>query len=221
MAKTGFASLLCLVLFACRAEPPSLVLCCAGDSIMRPMPPYFRQLLHSPERRLVLHEWAQGGLSTSTYLGFYGEIAASRRRVRPHAILLQIGTNDVRPILEGRCTVADFESNLSTILGEFGKYRSPAGNRSALLVATVPLFSAAAADAAGNSLVVSRLNPAVRKAARAAGAEVVDNFEILKNEPGLYDPDGVHPNPLGEAALARSWARSLRALLGRGRRARL
>jgi len=215
MAKTIIAAVLGLAMLAGRAEPLPFVLCCAGDSIMRPMPLHLRQILQSPGRDLVIHEWALGGLSTSTYLGFFRELPASQRRVKPHAILLQIGTNDVRPILEGRRTVADFEAGLSAILDEFGKYRTSAGGRTALLVATVPLFKAAAEDAAGNSLIVSRLNPAIRKAARASNARVVDNFAVLEKEPGLYDPDGIHPSSLGEAALARNWLRSLRPLLGR------
>jgi len=188
---------------------------------MRPLPFYFRQLMHVPGRGLVVHEWAQGGLSSVTYREFYLERKKKWRRIRPQAILLQLGTNDVPAILEGRYSVENFENNLTGILEEFKAFRSRDGRRPLLLVATVPLFSDVPPESRKNRLVASLLNPAVRRAARHAEAAVVDNCRVLENRPEFYDPDGVHPNRWGETALARNWTRSLRAALsgpGGGRR---
>ncbi|OGD28751.1 MAG: hypothetical protein A2Y56_15915 [Candidatus Aminicenantes bacterium RBG_13_63_10] len=214
--------ILCLFLGACKPEPPPpLVLSCAGDSLMRPMPYYFRQLLRPRRRKLVLLEWAQGGLNTKTYQSFFREHEEKWRRALPDAVLVQLGTNDVPLFLAGTQTVDEFEAGLTKILEDFQDCRSRDGRPPLLLVATAPFFADTPANLEKNRLVSSRLNPTIRKAARRAGAVIVDNFAVLENRPELYDPDGVHPNCLGEAALARNWARAVRSRLsgsGKNRR---
>ncbi len=211
---TNILMILCSpALAACRADPPPLVLCCAGDSIMRPMPAYLRQSLPALRPDFVLHEWARGGLSTATYQGFYREQAEEWRRVRPDLILLQIGTDDVVPVLEGRSTLEDFKANLSRILMEFKSYRTAAGEPPCLLVATIPFFSDIPSNQDKNHLVKADINPAIRSVAGLAGAVIVDNFAVLEGKEDLYDPDGVPPNPRGEAAVAENWVRAIRSLL--------
>ncbi len=180
---------------------------------MRPMPFYFRTLMDFPGRRLELREWAQGGLSTADFPGFFMSLPPRRRRVRPHAILVQLGTNDVLPILEGRTRAEDFEASFRKILNDFRSYRSPVGGRPFLLVATVPLFAERPGNEDKNHCVRAVINPVILKVSREVGAVIVDNFSCLEHKPYLYDPDGVHPNPLGEAALARNWARAVKSAL--------
>jgi len=199
---------------AARQEKPPLVICCAGDSLMRPMPWYFRQLLLSDSPHFILYEWAQGGLSSVTYQGFYRQQAERWRRIRPEFILLQLGTNDVVPVLEGRLSLDDFKANLTSIIREFQTYRTPRGESARILLATVPLFADDPANQDKNRLVKTAINPAIREIVKRAQACLADNFSVLEGRPEFYDPDGVHPNPLGEAALAKNWIKSLKACRG-------
>ena len=215
---SSLANILVILFFpalaSCQGDPSPLVLCCAGDSIMRPIPAHLRQLLPARRPDFVIHEWAQGGLSTTTYQSFYRENAEEWRKVRPDFILLQIGTNDVVPVLESRSTLENFKSDLSQILMEFRTYRTAAGEPSCLLVATVPLFSNDPANLLKNDLVKAEINPALRSVAALAGAHIVDNIAVLEGKEDLYDPDGVHPNLRGEAALADNWVRAILSRTG-------
>lgn len=202
-----------LWLWAGQPEKPPLIICCAGDSLMRPMPAYFRQLLPSLAPKFILQEWAQGGLNSVTYQGFYRQQAGPWRRVTPDIILLQLGTNDVVPVLEGRATIEDFKINMTAIIREFQAYRNAAGQNPYILVATIPLFSDDPANQNKNRLVKEAVNPALREVVEKTGVRLVDNFSILEGRPELYDPDGVHPNPGGEAALAANWIQAVRACL--------
>lgn len=196
-----------------QSDRPPLVICCAGDSLMRPMPHYFRQLLPSLSPNFVIEEWAQGGLGSATYQSFYNQHAERWRRVAPDFILLQIGTNDAAPLAEGRSSPDDFQANLTAIIREFQSYRNPAGKAALVLVATVPLFSDDPVHAGKNQMVKDIINPAIRRAAESAGALLADNFSVLNGKPELYDPDGVHPNVQGEEALAKNWVKAMKAFL--------
>jgi lysophospholipase L1-like esterase len=199
--------------FTGQPEKPPVAICCAGDSLMRPMPAYFRQLLPSDTPSFILYEWAQGGLNSVTYQSFYRQGAGRWRLATPDFILLQLGTNDVVPILEGRWTVADFKSNLAVIIREFQSYHSAAGKPPFILVATIPYFSDDPSNANKNRLVRDGVNPALREVVEREEVNLVDNFSVLEKKPELYDPDGVHPNALGEAALAKNWIRAMKSCL--------
>jgi len=189
-----------------------LTVCCAGDSLMRPIPVHLRALAAAAGENLVVLEWAQGGLNADTYRGFFRRCAAEGRESRCHAVLLQLGTNDAIPVLEGRETAGEFRSRLGEILGGFLTFPGIGRPRPALLVATIPRFCESPESAAKNEIVESVLNPIVRRAAAAAGAAVVDNHAVLRNGPGLYDPDCVHPSGEGERALAANWWRALESI---------
>ncbi|MCJ7611164.1 MAG: hypothetical protein MUP19_02790, partial [Candidatus Aminicenantes bacterium] len=73
------------------------------------------------------------------------------------------------------------------------------------------LFSDDPANQDKNRLVKTAINPAIREIVERTESCLADNFSILEGRPELYDPDGVHTNPLGEAALAKNWIKSLKA----------
>ncbi|MBM3293334.1 MAG: SGNH/GDSL hydrolase family protein [Candidatus Aminicenantes bacterium] len=196
--------------FGCRGRV--LTVCCAGDSLMQPIPVHLRAIASAAGENLRIVEMARGGLSTDTYRGFFRQSLEEGRNARFLAVLLQLGTNDVLPILEGRETPEDFRERFREILAGFRKLGAPGRPRPALLVATIPRFCENPESEAKNEIVESVLNPIVREVAAAAGAAVVDNHAVLRDRPDLYDPDGVHPNGAGERALAENWWRTLKFL---------
>jgi lysophospholipase L1-like esterase len=208
----GRAAVLLLFSFGLGRAEVRLVIACAGDSLMRPVPLHL--LAISPPRgwTLDIREWAQGGLSSETYPDFFRRGLPRWEGTRCDAILLQLGTNDAAPLVEGRSGGPAFEARIAAILEEFKRFEGPDGRRPVLLVATVPLFCDRPESAAKNRVVEDVINPALRAVAARAGAVVVDQFAVLKGRPELYDPDCVHPNGAGELALAESWFAALRSV---------
>lgn len=191
----------------------SLTIVCAGDSLMRPMPVHLRVLAEKAGVALDIREWAQGGLNTETYRSFLRRNESRRAGARPDAILLQLGTNDAVPLLEGRTTAAEVRARVREILAFFKTFEGPRAGRPVLLVASAPRFCEGPESAAKNEVVETTINPILMEEAAAAGAVLVDNHAALLGRPDLYDPDCVHPNGAGECVLAGNWWRALRANL--------
>ncbi len=192
------------------SRPPGpLVVCCAGDSLMRPIPAHLRALAPASGLPLEIREWAQGGLNTETYPSFYRRLLPEWEGRACDAILLQLGTNDAVPLLEKRWDAAEFRDRMTRILAEFKKYPGRLRPRPMLFLATVPLFCDRPESAAKNRIVETVINPLIRDIALAEGAVLVDNAAVLNHRPALYDPDCVHPAPEGEKALARNWLAAL------------
>jgi lysophospholipase L1-like esterase len=187
-----------------------LVVICAGDSLMRPIPAHIRALAPAEGLDLDIREWAHGGLNSKTYLSFFDRNRPRWAGTHGDAILLQLGTNDALPLLEGKRSAEEFRAGIAAVLDELVKFRKPGDRRPALFLATVPLFCDRPESAGINRIVESVINPALREIAASEGAVLVEQYLVLKNRPELYDPDCVHPNADGEAALARNWLKALR-----------
>jgi lysophospholipase L1-like esterase len=179
---------------------------------MRPIPTRLYELTRFSPGAFVLKDWAQGGLSSETYLPFFERRAAAWSRLRPDLILLQLGTNDAAPLREGRLRPEDFERNIRAVIGRLRGARGRAGRPPGILVASaIPFHDAAAA--AKNEVLLKVVNPALRRIAEDEGLTFVDNYAVLAGRPDLYDPDGVHPNARGEKRLARHWLHWIRLAL--------
>ncbi len=210
----GKAALCAAILALPSVSRPSapLVVCCAGDSLMRPIPVHLRALAPASGLLLEIREWAQGGLNTETYPSFYHRLLPEWEGKACDAILLQLGTNDAVPLLEKSWGPADFRDRMTGILAEFKKYPGQKRRRPVLFLATVPLFCDRPESAARNRIVETVINPLIRDIARTEGAVLVDNGAVLNHRPALYDPDCVHPGPEGEKALALNWLAALRRI---------
>jgi len=193
--------------------PSFLTVVCAGDSLMRPVPAHFRELAPEEGLTLAIHEWAQGGLNSETYISFFLQNFPDWSETRCDAILLQLGTNDALPILEGKRSREEFRSNLMMIVRQFKGLRRPDGRRPFVFLATVPYFCDQPESLDKNRIVDSVINPVLMEIAATEGVILVDQQLVLRGRPEVYDPDCVHPNAAGEIALARNWLRALRAAL--------
>ena len=193
-----------------RPPRPPAVVACAGDSLMRPVPGHLRELRKADSFKFVLKEWAQGGLNSETYQGFFDKRRGTWESARPDMILLQLGTNDAWLILRKKRTVEDFERGMRAILSEFRKFRSASDAPPRILIATIPRFLFIPETAELNGIVENLINPALERIAVDVGVVLVDNFLALKDRPDLYDPDGIHPNAAGELVLAGNWLRAMK-----------
>ena len=192
-------------------ENPPLVICCAGDSLMRPVPVHLRPLLKTETKRpFQVRDWAQGGQTSETYPAFLRQHWENWKSVRPDFIIIQIGTNDALPILQGKYDPDRFEENLRGIVRTFKGLNGGSGPGPLVLMATAPPFRGTQDFEEKNRIIRSSINPIIRKIAEHEGAALVDNGSILEGRPDLYDPDGVHPSPDGEKAIARNWLRAIK-----------
>lgn len=125
----------------------------------------------------------------------------------PHFVTLSVGPNDITT----RVPVADFERRIDEILGVLAR------DTSAVVVvnllpdlAVTPRFrSSEAREAVGRLTVL--FNEALRRQARAHGAELVDIYAPSQKEvperPELMADDGYHPSDIGYARWAElMWA---------------
>lgn len=193
-----------LSLFSCRETKAKLTIACAGDSLMRPIPLYLRNLL--PATRVRIRDWSQGGLSSVNYLSFFRRHPRWQRE-RVDFVLLQIGTNDVPLLLRREENEREFWGNLEAIIAEFKKRQSNYFRQPQIVIATVPFFYGLVDEGERNRVVSELVNPIIIALARKERINVVDQAGCLKGCREYYEADGIHPNREGEKALARNWRR--------------
>jgi lysophospholipase L1-like esterase len=189
-----------------------LTICCAGDSLMRPIPTHLKSLLRARGDEIHIRDWARGGLSSQTYMSFYRKHVKKQKDYAADFILLQLGTNDVRSLLSGGYNLTRFASNMKAIIEEFKSFSPHRQNNVKILLASIPpLYSSEFPEA--NQFIETDLNPAIKKISELEEVYFVDNWKVLSSRPHLYRPDGVHPSPTGERVLAQNWMIAVRRLI--------
>ncbi len=200
----GLTSL--MIMMGCvQNEKTKLAICCAGDSLMRPVPNHLENILKDSKGKIIIKDWSRGGLSSKSYRAFFLKRWKGWRKTRPDFVLIQLGTNDVRPLLQQEYDLENFRVNLKAIIKKFktfkgGRYKTPK-----IFIASVPLFCQESRGKEKNQLIEEEINPGIEEIASEENITFVDNFSLLLHRAHLYSPDGVHPNSRGERALARNW----------------
>jgi lysophospholipase L1-like esterase len=129
----------------------------------------------------------------------------------PHLVTLSVGPNDITT----RVPVARFEQNLDTILTILERETSAVVVVNLLPdIAVTPRFRASELrEAVGRQTVL--FNEALRRQARAHGAEVIDLYAPSQKEvperPELLSGDGYHPSDAGYARWAELMWEGVRA----------
>ena len=202
----------------CSSPPRGFIILCAGDSITAEAYPHFLQRLFSRDgvRARVLN-YGRSGFTSGEYRAFLARNLERMSREHPDAVLLQLGTNDVR--VDGdRVAAADFASNMKAIMDAFRTIRNRAGRPAVLMLATVPPIPAATPfpfSPESVRRVEEEINPAVRALASAEGLPLVDNHALFLARPDLLP--GIHPSREGYQALAERWYEALGPRLGASR----
>ena len=219
--RVGRISIVWLVPFffsVCASPPRGFIILCAGDSITAEAYPHFLQRLFARDgvRARVLN-YGRSGFTSGEYRAFLGKNLDRMCRERPDAILLQLGTNDVR--VDGdRTPTPEFEANMRAILAAFKGCRSRSNRPSLLFLATIPPVpkdTPLPFSAESVRRVEEDINPAIRSLAVEESLPLVDNHGLFLSRPDLLP--GIHPSRDGYRALAANWYGSLRPRLGASR----
>jgi lysophospholipase L1-like esterase len=215
--RFGRISVVCLVPFffsVCTSPPRGFIILCAGDSITAEAYPHFLQKLFSRDgiRARVLN-YGRSGFTSGEYRAFLEKNLERMSREHPDAVLLQLGTNDVR--VDGdRTPTVDFIANMKAITAALKGFRTRSGRPSVLMLATVPpVPPGTPLPFSDESIrrVEEDINPAVCSLAAEESLPLVDNHGLFLSLPELLP--GIHPSREGYRALAANWYAALRPRL--------
>ncbi len=199
---------------ACSSPPRGFIILCAGDSITAQAYPHFLERLFARDgvRARVLN-YGRSGFTSGEYRAFLEKNRERMSREHPDAVLLQLGTNDVR-VDSDRTSAAEFSANMKAVADAFRSFRNRAGRPPILILATIPpVPPGTPLPFSGESVrrVEEEINPAVRALASGEGFPLVDNHALFVERPDLLP--GIHPSRAGYQALAERWYSTVRPLL--------
>jgi len=197
-------------LLASEPAPGEPVILCAGDSLTAMSSSNYPRLL----AQRVGADYRMARVLVAATPGFTsGEFLRAARharlaeRVRPDAVLLLLGTNDVKRSPDWTGARA-YRVHMEEIIAMFRR----ANPEARIVLATPPpitraslLFTKASARRLAETIV-----PAVRELAQREKLALVDLYALFSNRPELLGPDGVHPNAAGHSAMAGFFLDALR-----------
>jgi lysophospholipase L1-like esterase len=211
--EVSLLAVLFLVSF-CSPRPRGLIILCAGDSLTdSEYPRHLNRLLGREGRRARVLNYGRKGHTSGEYLRFLREQKSALAGLHPDFILLQLGTNDVR-LDSDFATAEEFSRNLGEIIAVFGRFTNRRGERTQILLATVPPLPETLAFPFGpqsRERVVAEINPVVRRMAEEQKLVLVDNFGLFFRQPELLLD--VHPSAEGYRRLAENWHQALEPFL--------
>lgn len=201
---------------ACSKPQPGTTILCAGDSLTeRAYPRHLGRIARAAGLRVRVLNYGRSGFTSGEYLGFLRKKNGLLAAERPDAILLQLGTNDVR--VDGdKTSTPDFERNMNAILDILQDFRSRAGRAPVILLAAVPPVPEDAGfpfSAESSRRVREEINPLLKRIAGKRAIPFVDNYSLFIRSPRLLP--GIHPSDDGYRELAANWYRALKPYLPR------
>lgn len=186
-----------------RRANETVVLCCGDSMTASAYPALLQGLCAQAGHEAVVLNAGVSGHSSAEYLAFVRsrDLFAS---TRPDAVLLQLGTNDVRCNYHGT-TAEDFGRNLRAIAEAALAVRAPTGARPVLILGTVPPLVSVTRQftEASARRICAEINPAIAALAAELGAGLADNHALFAQRPELLANN--HPTEAGYDALAQSW----------------
>ncbi len=212
--KTFALFILFALLLTCSPSQRGVIVLCAGDSLTEsPYPRFLKNILSTAGIRAKILNYGRSGNTTGEYLSYLLNNKESLAEKHPDIICLLLGTNDVRN--DHDRTSSDLVySNLKTILAIFSKFKDLDGNKTQILLSTIPPIPDGVPfpfTIESQERVVNEINPLIVKIGKEENLPVVDNTTLFLKEPGLL-PE-VHPTEEGYRRLAQNWFEALRPLI--------
>lgn len=181
-----------------------LVILCVGDSITAGS--YPKRLQANLDKAAIpakVLNCGMRGYTSGAYLRFVRSFGLFKA-VRPDAVLLQLGTNDVRTDF-AHTETAEFRANMGNIVHLIREELYSDGPPLVLISTILPIRPGRVVFTDRSAKrIIEEINPAIRKIADELDLPLLDNFDLFKNHPDWLI-DGVHPNEAGYQAMADNW----------------
>jgi len=192
----------------------SLVIVCAGDSLTEQgYPRFLKRILRDNGFNARVLNYGRSGSTSAEYLKFLDQKKLAMEADHPDAILLSLGTNDVR--LDGdRTGTPEFRRNLERIIAILRGFRDRRGKPTLLLLATVPPIPEIVRFPFGpesRKRIENEINPVIRQLVLDNNLPLADNYALFLVSPQLLP--GVHPTDEGYKLMAENWFRTLGKVL--------
>lgn len=187
------------------------VIMCIGDSLTaEAYPDYLQENLNQAGiRARVINKGIRGNTS-GEYLK-YLQSSQILQEIRPHVVLLELGTNDVRTDSD-HTEIPQFMVNMNQIIDFIQNSASSQDYPIRILLATIPPIvidtrHRLVFDENSRRRVVEEINPAIKKIAKDRGLPLIDIYQLFQQYPEFLP--GIHPTLEGYKAMADMWFNQL------------
>lgn len=199
---------------ACSPSQRGVIVLCAGDSLTESSyPKFLKNILNTAGIRAKVLNYGRSGNTTGEYLSYLLDNKESLSEKHPDIVCLLLGTNDVRNDQDNTSSSLVY-SNLKDILAIFSQFKDPDGNKTRILLSTIPPIPDGVPfpfNTESQERTLHEINPLILQIGKEENLTVVDNTSLFLKEPGLL-PE-VHPTEEGYRRLAQNWFEALRPLI--------
>jgi acyl-CoA thioesterase-1 len=129
---------------------------------------------------------------------------------KPDIIIIKLGTNDVRPRMDGKQGTnwndVNFSKDYQALIDTFNTINT---KPKIFLCLPVPVYKNIFNWNDGDSSLRASVIPAIKKIAKANNLPIVDLYTQMSNQPENF-LDGIHPNEKGTRIMAEFIAKSIK-----------
>lgn len=188
-----------------KANKRAYVVLCAGDSLTASgYPDELQKEFEKAKVTATVVNRGVNGHTSGEYLSFMKRNDMLRKE-NPDAVLLMLGTNDVRVDRDFTKTDA-FIGNMNEIIMMIKRYSNREGKAPTILISTIPPIPAdppSTFNEQSIQRVKDEINPAIETIARQHALIMVDNYRLFSGHMDLLSD--VHPTQEGYELMAKNW----------------
>lgn len=188
------------------ASPKKSVVLCLGDSITESewgnYPAHLDKLFRRSKATSVAISQGRPGNTSGEYLRFFTK-ADLMNKYDPDAIVIMLGTNDVRVDYDNTST-AKYKENMSKIIEIIRAYEKIKGGKIDIYICTIPpIFTVDLHTFTRESArrVEEEIVPAIKELSNKYNLELIDLNAVFKRNKDLLP--GIHPSPGGYYKMAK------------------
>lgn len=186
---------------------------CMGDSLTESSygqyPRSLKRLFKTGNMKVNVYTAAGPGNTSGEYLN-YIKGTDILKKIKPHIVILMLGTNDVR--IDGDHTpVKDYVKNMREIIAIIKNHGHPGDREAMIFLSTIPpIFHCdlPTFDETSQQRIGEEIVPAINLLAKEENLRLIDLYGFFEKKPELLP--GIHPGKEGYRAMAELMFANLR-----------